>query len=75
MTTPKNKLLLKTVKSEVVSDIIAPTEIEYYEVVAVGSAIDDIKVGDKVFYHLGANIIIGNEQYVSVNYDDVQVIL
>ncbi len=75
MRAPKDKLVLKAFKNEVISTIIAPTDIEYYEVVAVGSEVKDIKVGEKVFYHLGAKLVIDGQEYVSVTYNDIQVIL
>lgn len=75
MRTINKKILLKPVMSEVTSSIIAPTDIEFYEVVCVGDKVEGIQVGDKVFYHQGVSVTIEGQKYVSLVEDDIQIIL
>ena len=69
------KLLIKAVKKETTGGIIAPTDIECYEVVAKGDEVTKINVGDKVFYQTGARVNVMGEEYVSLSEDDIICIL
>lgn len=74
MKTLGKKLLLTAKKSET-TDIIKPTDIDYYEVAHVGSEVKEVKVGDKVFYQHGAKININGQEYITLDEDDITAIL
>lgn len=64
------RILLKAIKSAQ-TDIIRPTEIEHYEVAAIGPEVKDLKVGDKVLFQMAPKVqILGNDYHLA-DIDDI----
>jgi len=74
MKTLGKRILLSAVKAKQ-TDIIRPADVDYYEVKYVGSQVEEVKVGDKVFYQQGVKMHINGDDYILIDEDDVVVIL
>lgn len=56
---------------KIVSKIITPDDVEYYQVYAIGDEVTKVKVGEKVLYENGRKFKVDNEEYILTDEDNI----